>query len=270
MKCEEALELITALVDDELPNAERAAIEGHLNDCPRCRFIHGQEQLVKAETRRAGSSLRVPAELREGILSDPRIFPERARSTEGWRQALDSLRLLLRPALVLPVALLFLLPALYLKQQTGPSVSATVLRTHEGIAAGTVAFARARGPEEVKEQLYSSTQGIFAPMGYDLSMIKLQPVGWAVREVRERKILVAVYQGEGPSLTCYTFIGTEQDAPDNATVYFDEEKKISFYAFSRGQVNAVLHREGNVICILVSKIPMRELIALARAKARPS
>ena len=45
---------------------------------------------------------------------------------------------------------------------------------------------------------------------------------------------------------------------------------MNLYAFSRGPVNAVLHREGEVICILASEMPMAELLELTRSKARPS
>jgi hypothetical protein len=45
---------------------------------------------------------------------------------------------------------------------------------------------------------------------------------------------------------------------------------MNFYAFSRGGVNAVLHREGEIICILASAMPMDELLALAKSKAKPS
>jgi hypothetical protein len=45
---------------------------------------------------------------------------------------------------------------------------------------------------------------------------------------------------------------------------------MNFYAFSRGNVNAVFHREGEVICILASEMPMDALLALARSKAKPS
>ena len=38
----------------------------------------------------------------------------------------------------------------------------------------------------------------------------------------------------------------------------------------QGGMNAVLHREGDVICILASEMPMEELLALARSKASPS
>ncbi len=45
---------------------------------------------------------------------------------------------------------------------------------------------------------------------------------------------------------------------------------MNFYTFSRGRVNAVLHREGEIICILASELPMDELLALAKLKAKPS
>ena len=85
-----------------------------------------------------------------------------------------------------------------------------------------------------------------------------------------RKILVAIYQGEGGSLLCYTLLGSEADAPANAARFFDPDMKMNFYAFSRAGINAVLHREGDVICILASEMPMDDLLALVKAKARPS
>jgi hypothetical protein len=46
--------------------------------------------------------------------------------------------------------------------------------------------------------------------------------------------------------------------------------KMNFYAFLRAGTNAVLHPEGDVICILVSEMPMDELLALVKSKAQPS
>jgi len=107
-------------------------------------------------------------------------------------------------------------------------------------------------------------------MGYDFSAMNLEPVAGAIREIQGRKILVAIYQGQGGTLFCYTFLGSETDAPQAAARFFDADKKINFYAFSQAGMNAVLHREGDVICILASEMPMEELLALARSKARPS
>jgi len=95
-------------------------------------------------------------------------------------------------------------------------------------------------------------------------------VAGLVREIQGRKILVAIYQGPGGTLFCYTFFGSEKDAPPNSAKFFDTAKRINFYAFSRGAVNAVFHREGDIICVLASEIPMNELLALAKSKAKSS
>jgi hypothetical protein len=62
----------------------------------------------------------------------------------------------------------------------------------------------------------------------------------------------------------------EKDAPPHAAKFFDPAKKMNLYAFSRGGINAVLHREGDLICILASEMPMDELLALAKSKAKAS
>ena len=104
-------------------------------------------------------------------------------------------------------------------------------------------------------------------MGYDLSMMKLKPVAGTVQTFGGRKVLVALYQGDGGSLICYTFLGAENDAPREAQPFFDPDKKMTFYTYSLGGTNAVLHREGRLICILVSGMPLQDLLALARSKA---
>jgi hypothetical protein len=90
-----------------------------------------------------------------------------------------------------------------------------------------------------------------------------------VREIDGRKILVAIYQGKGGTLFCYTFLGSEADAPPNDARFFNAANKIDFFAFSRGVVNAVFHREDGVICILASEMAMDKLLALAESKIKP-
>ncbi len=270
MRCDEAQELITALVDNELSHRERSSIESHLKDCPKCRSICEQERALRREIRIAGASVSAPADLREKILSDRRIFPEGAKSPKVWKGLLRPAWPVLRPAFALTLLVLLVLPILYLLIPTKQSIPLSALETHRKIVEGTISFVKVGSQQVVKEQLMRSVGGSFAPMGYDLSMMSLQAVGGMVQEVGGRTILVAIYEGKGPSLTCYTFLGTEEDAPAEASVFFDPEKKINFYTFSRAGVNEVFHREGKVICILVSKMPMGDLLALARSKAQPS
>jgi len=115
-----------------------------------------------------------------------------------------------------------------------------------------------------------SVDGKFAPVAYDLSTMNLHLVGRLVQEIANRKVLVAVYKGQGSMLVCYTFLGSEEDAPAIAEIFFDAEKKMNFYQFFHAQTNAIMHREGRVMCILVSQMPMDQLLDIARSKAHVS
>jgi len=270
MKCEDARELITALVDEELSGAERFSIEGHLKDCLRCRFVYQEEQALKREVRAAGFRLSASPELRSKILSDRRIFPDSERSSGSWTERIFPAWPLLRPVLALALGVIIILPLLYLMRSPSEPISLAALEIQKKIIGGEISVRKASNPDELRKWQIRAVNGEFAPMEYDLSAMNVLPVGGLVQEINGRKMLVTVYAGNGLSVTCFTFLGTEEDAPKIASVFFDPEKKMKFYTFSGDGFHAVLHREGNVICILVSKIPKDDLLAIVRAQARPS
>ena len=269
MKCEEARGLITALVDDELSASELASIESHLRECVKCQFAHRQERALKTAVRTAGGAVSSPGDLREKILSGLGRPGKGEALNEpqgpGWLS-----QLAFRPALAFALLLLLLLPVVYLTRSETAPIALSALKSHERMVAGSLSYIREESPEKLKIQLARSVDGRFGPMGYDLSMMGLRPVGGTVQEVAGRKIIVALYEGTAPSLTCYTFLGTERDVPKGAALFADPEKKINFYTFSHQGVNGVMHREGELICILVSEMPLPDLLALARSKAQPS
>jgi anti-sigma factor RsiW len=269
MNCDEAKELITALVDQELLDPERSSLEAHLQECAKCRSALEEERALKQATRAVGMSLRSPGELRDRILSDPRIFPER-QPARRWRDYFWPMPHIPRPAFVAALILIAALPALYWFQQRNSPIGLAAVETYDLFLRKELPVQRMENPKEIVAQLTHAVDGRFHPMGYDLTAMNLKPVAGLVREIQGRKVLVAIYQGEGGSLFCYTFLGSEEEAPANAARFFDADKKMTFYAFSRGKVNAVLHREGELICILVSSMPMEELLALAQSKARTS
>lgn len=160
---------------------------------------------------------------------------------------------------------LLLVPVFYMMRPADEPPSLSAFEIHEKISSGQLSFVRGGSPEEIKQRLYRSVAGTFAPMRYDLSRINLTAVAGTVQEVDGRKVLVTIYEGGGASLTCYTFLGTETDVPAAAQLFYDAEKKINFYSYSRGAMNAVLHVDGNLICILVSTLPAPKLLALARS-----
>jgi hypothetical protein len=270
MNCAQAQELITALVDNELDPGVRPALEAHIDECSGCRLGFEEELALKRKVRVAGERMHAPAQLRSRILSDRRIFPEKRRSARQWLKDLWPASPVYRTAIALSFLILLILPTYYLSNRVSPPVGLAAIETYDSFRRGDLPFDRTSNSDEIVGRLTQAVDGRFHPMGYDLSAMNMIPVAGVVRQIDGRKILVAIYQGEGGSLLCYTFLGSEGDAPPNAAKFFDPDKKTNFYAFSRAGINAVLHREGDVICILASEMPMDELLALAREKSRPS
>jgi anti-sigma factor (TIGR02949 family) len=270
MTCAEAQELITALIDQELGQAERSSLEEHLSECSGCRLAFEEEAALKQKIREAARRINAPGHLRTRILSDPRIFPEKNRSARRWQDYLRPMPALLRPILAFALLLAIALPTFYFLKPRGEPIALAALETYDRFLGGELPVRRTENTDEIVGELTRAVGGHFHPMGYDLTAMNLRPVAGLVREIDRRKVLVAIYQGQGGTLFCYTFLGSEKDAPANAARFFEAAKKMNFYAFSRGGVNAVLHREGDIICILASEMPMEELLALAKSKANPS
>jgi anti-sigma factor RsiW len=268
MTCEEAQEFITGLVDGELTDSERSSLEIHLRGCPSCRAAVEQERLLKQTLHGHAERVTAPASLRDRILADHRVFPKRVAAPwhgHGWR--------LSRPAgaaLAAALTLAIALPVFFRFQSASEPIATAAVEAYDTLAKDGVPAAGTEKPDEIVERLVRAVGGHFHPMGYDLTALHLHPVAGSVREIQGRKVLVVVYQGRGGTLLCYTFVGSDADAPPNSAKFFEPAKKMNLYAFSRGPVNAVLHREGEVICILASEMPMAQLLELTRAKARAS
>jgi len=267
MKCEQAQELITGLVDNNLSDLERSTIESHLVDCPRCEWGYEQEQALKREIRKVAASVVAPAGLRRKILSDQRIFPKETESPKRWNKLVLPLQPLRRPVIGFALLVILVILLVYFMQPPSQPISLAALRLQEQIIGGEVSLWEARSQEELNNWLSRAVDNKFGPMVYDFSSLNVKPIGGLVQEVKGRKMLVAVFRGDSLYVDCFTFIGTDEDAPKDAKVVFDPEKKMKFYTFSSDGIHAVLHREGNVICILVSNLPLEELLSLARGSS---
>jgi hypothetical protein len=270
VKCEDAQELITGLVDNELLDWERSSIESHLKECRQCQWSYQQERSLKKAIQVVGTSVNVPTELRRKILSDRHGLPGTGDASRPRRRWSWPIATLPRPAIALVLLLIVALPTYYLTRPTKLDISAVVLETHEKIRRGDIVIARTGSEEELKKYLSNSVGGSFSPMKYDLAKVNMKAIGGVLKETGGRKILVTVYQGNSIFVTCYTLLGTEKDAPADATVLVDSVTEMNFYTFSQGTLNAVFHREGNIICILVSELPTLDLLAAAKMGARKS
>ena len=264
MRCEETPELVSALVDNELSSEELAAIRSHMAECGDCRALYEQERALKRQVRSTAAHVAAPAALRQKV---QRLFNEQALGQaaerkptwQSWFRAPG-----LRPAFAVVLLLLALSPLIY-RWWPVENVGLAALAIHEEIA-GQKIPARVSDPQELRRQLVQAVNGRFEPIALDLSMMHLYPVAGFMQKIDGREVLVTIYQGVGQTITCFTFLGDEADAPQAAEVFYDPAMRMNFYSFSGGDINGVMHRAGKVICLVVSKMAPAELLALVRGK----
>src|SRR5262245_21812168 len=266
MRCDEAQELITARVDNELSAEEKVAIDAHLQSCADCSRVYEQESLLKRQIHIAAQRITAPAQLRRAIEAKSASVEEEhsTRRLLAWFYAPAW-----RPALAATILLLIVASLVYIRwpAQNIGVVALEALETHASILSGKIALVRSNDPAELRRALTRAVSDRFEPVAFDLSMMNLYPVAGFVRKIAGRDVLVTVYQGTGPAITCFTYLGSDADAPEGADRFYDADLKVNFYSFSRADVNGVLHREGEVICVLVSKLAPADLLALVRGKS---
>jgi Putative zinc-finger len=266
MRCDEARELITARVDGELSAGEQLAIDDHLKICGPCREAFGAESRLKQQTKLAGRSITAPASLRqaiEGKIAGSRLI-FREGSSKSARRWFDISGW--RPVFAAALLLLAATSIIYMRWPA-PNIGLAALATHANILDGNIVLVRSGDPAAMRDELARAVGERFRPVAFDLSIMKLYPVSGFVQKVGHREVLVTVYQGDGPAITCFTFLGSEADAPEGAERFYDADMRLEFHSFSRGGLNGLLHREGGVICLLVSKMPAADLLAMIRGKS---
>ena len=268
MQCNEAVELITGLVDGELTADEQSIIEAHLSACSDCTRQYGLEKSLKAQTRMAASKIVAPELLRQAIerqLASPGRAPAPVKGSFFTRWFENPL---VRPVFAAALLLMLFVP-LYYTLKPGTNVAVAAFPIHQEVNRGDQykKMAPVTDMAAFKAQLVAAGAGKFGPMGYDLSMMRIYPVAGFIRQLDGRYAIVTVYQGTGPAVTCITMLGSEDDAPRGSKLFHDSEKKLNFYSFASNGVNGVLHQEGDVICIMLSDMPPADLLELVRAKA---
>jgi len=266
MRCDEAQEWITASVDNELSADERIAIESHLAECQDCRTQLARETALKRDLKLTSATVTIPQALRtkiEGEVNELGAGPRAAKKTfsRAWLSVPS-----LRPVWAFAIVLL-MIAALAYQLRPGQDLAAVAMATHESVINGKVTLARVGDPGELRKELARAVKNRFAPVALDLSMAKLRPVAGFVKKIGDREVLVTVYEGDGPTITCYTFLGTETDAPKRAELFRDNEMRGNFFIFSQDTLSGVMHQEGEVICILIAKMAPAEILNLLRGKA---
>ena len=151
MRCEEAQELITAHVDNELDAEERAAIHAHLQNCADCSRAYAREQLLKRQLHLAGREVSAPAALRHSLESNWTAPTAIERGTSqgrfgGWFEF--SAR---RPALVAAMVLVAV-GLFFYTRRSADNLAVAAIETHRRILSGKTTLARSDNPATLRKE----------------------------------------------------------------------------------------------------------------------
>lgn len=260
MPCQETQELITGFVDDQISVRERAELEQHLETCAACRNAVALEQRTKSRIHEAGRRLEAPRELHAALErqygAQPGSLWSRVKTWSQWG---------LRPVPVMALVVVIAISLAFFMTNDRRAVPMETLAIHRAVISGNVDYAKAETPESVAQQLSRAVGERFAPPVYDLGQFGLHTAGGFRQELHDRDVLVTVYRGNTDTLTCHTFVGDERDIPEASQLVYDPLDGRKYFTFSDGDVNGVLQRYGDELCVLVSKLPMDELLQVARS-----
>jgi Putative zinc-finger len=270
VKCAEAQELITGLVDNELSPQESALITAHFGECAECPKSFSREYALKRLLRNAATTIHAPTELRVKIARAQRRSPHKVWLSRSWRALPRAQSFAVQGAVLVALLAIPLFSTRYWLTSPYFPIVPGIFQSYRQITEGEIVPVKMKNLAELKERLTQLVDGQFAPMGYDFSSMNIHLVGGLLQEIANRKVLVALYQGNGLTIICYTFVGSDGDAPEIAEMFFDAKKGMDFHQFFYTHTNAVMHREGNINCILMSQMPKPDLLELARAKAHSS
>src|SRR5574341_2309470 len=189
MRCEEALELITGLVDGELSPAESSSIRAHFVDCPSCPQTYFLESSMKRALRHAAMDIRAPAQLREKI-----IRKQRRSLWEAWASELGELlprisSLVAQGAVIAALLAIPVLTARYWRSSIHTPIVSGIFQNYGQIARGEIVPSEMTSLQQLKERLMQSVEAKFAPMAYDFSTMQLQLAGGMVREIGNREVM---------------------------------------------------------------------------------
>ncbi len=252
------VEALQELLDDRLAAADRAALEGHLTTCERCR----RELELLRWTRQA---LRGAAEepLPEATRLDVLAALDREDTAQTPRQRVGRPWLLAAAGLA---ASLLLAVGLFWPRVAPPELPLAVARDFVEYRRGALTL------ELVTEDV-AAIQDFFTDRGlgfdarvFDLAMMGYHPVGGRIHSRGAGRSALFVYAREdGRPVICQMLPGDVRELPSGATRR--EHDGIEFFVYEREGVTVVFWQEGSVICVLASDIPGEELVQLAFAKA---
>jgi len=254
---------IQDLLDNRLDAPMRAEVERHLESCSECRRELEALRWTKLFAAKQFAAKEAPSELRQNISralkgdggSPKTITPLRGFQTPklkpilAWAAALVALGILA----------LILIP----KQRSLPEVVARDFRKYQN----QKLTLEVNTPDVKQMEAFFAAHGLpFKPHVYDLSSKNYRLVGGRVQNLRGQPTEWVVYRGPNNQVVlCQMYVGTVSELPAGAMERENRGKK--FHVYQVKGTTMVFWQDHKVVCVLISDMPVENVVRLAFAKA---
>ena len=251
------LDRLHDLADGRLSDVEGAAVRAEVAECAACR----RELAAIEAAKTAAATLRVerpvPAGL-EAAIHQALDTEGQQPTVSGWPRQWSRRRMLI--GLAASVAVVVALR--WRRAKLDPVASA--LDTEQRIADGSLRLARqSSSPAELETYFESVGQPVRV---IDLSAMALTLQGGLRHDVGGTPSALYTYRSPaGELLVCQMFEGSVDALPAADAARATPEFR--FFVFVRQGITSVFWQEGDIVCVLTSRLPTNDVVDLAAAKA---
>ena len=116
-------------------------------------------------------------------------------------------------------------------------------------------------------EAFFATHGIpFKVQVSDLSKMDYRLVGGRVQHLRNQPAALYVYRGPGNQvLICHMYVGTASELPAGSLER--QNRGIKFHVYQVKGTTMVFWQDHKMVCVLISDMPVENVVQLAFAKA---
>lgn len=260
-------EVLQDLIDGRLPADAERQVRQHLATCQRCHATLEQLESGRAAAVSLRRSRAVPPALAENLAA-ALDAEDRQRGRAGTARHVPPARW--SPAgrwVAAAVAMVAIAVAAWWNRPL--NVPAQAVRDFHAVTAGELPIEfRSANPSEVEAYFVRTLDPRIRVI--DLAMMGFTLEGGRRHNLGSAPSALYVYRNAGDDrIVCQMFPGSAADLP--ASNDTRENGGFRFHVLQRADVTLVFWIEGDIVCVLVSRVPTEALVKLAFAKAmRPS
>jgi len=260
MKCEEARELITAMIDGEITTKEKEHVFLHLKECVSCSNNLREEKALKRRVVGLYRDMKPGNELKEKIV---KMINERTTTFPAVMVKQFPVPLFAGIGLALVLVIFFYI---YFYRAMGTKHFPEKLITHAGeiieeIHKGISSLDYSTSDPGLLEEYFKKHGAInFEVPVPDMRGAGYELLGGRIEKFNSIPLAISIYKSERAIVLNIMFEGIEFEGEEFGKEIVDERNGMEFYISSYSNLNSVAWWMGDELCVVVSTIPYEELI----------